>query len=89
MGCSQFEKEGIGVSLGPAAQTPRWQCDSVHSAARCVGLGLQDLDLKVTFRDFPGGSVVKTPSSQGRGQGSIPGQRTGSHMLQLRPSSAR
>ena len=33
---------------------------------------------------FPGGPVSKTSCSQCRGPGSIPGQRTGSHMLQLR-----
>ena len=31
---------------------------------------------KPTNRDFPGGSVVKTPCSQCRGPGSIPGQGT-------------
>ena len=34
------------------------------------------------IRDFPGGPVAKTPPSQLRGPGSIPGQGTRSHMLQ-------
>ena len=34
------------------------------------------------FRDFSGGPVSKTPCSQYRGPGSIPGQGTGSHMPQ-------
>ena len=35
-------------------------------------------------RDFPGGPVAKTPHSQCRGLGSIPGVGTISHMPQLR-----
>ena len=34
--------------------------------------------------DFPGGPVAKTPWSQYRGSGSISGQGSRSHMLQLR-----
>ena len=34
--------------------------------------------------EFPGGPVAKTPCCQCRGLGSIPGQGTRSHMLQLR-----
>ena len=34
--------------------------------------------------DFPGGPVAKAPCSQERGPGSISGQGTKSHMLQLR-----
>ena len=34
--------------------------------------------------DFPDGPVAKTPCSQCRGPGSIPGQGTRSHMPQLR-----
>ena len=37
-----------------------------------------------TWGDFSGGPVAKTPPSQLRGPGSIPGQETRSHMLQLR-----
>ena len=36
------------------------------------------------FRDFPDGPVAKTPHSQCRGPGSIPGQGARSHMLQVR-----
>ena len=32
--------------------------------------------LETQYQDFPGGPVVKTPSSQCRGTGSIPGQGT-------------
>ena len=39
--------------------------------------------------DFPGGPVAKTLSSHCRGPGSIPGQGTRSHMLQLRPGAAK
>ena len=38
----------------------------------------------VLLRDFPGGLVAKTPCSQQGGLGSIPGQGTRPHMLQLR-----
>ena len=41
-------------------------------------------DIKSYLRDFPGGPVVKTLWSQCRGPGSIAGQGTRSHMLQLR-----
>ena len=40
--------------------------------------------VKTTNRDFPGGPVAKTPCFQSRGPGSIPGQGTRSHMLELR-----
>ena len=43
----------------------------------------------IMARDVPGGPVVKTLHSQGRGPGSIPGQGTRSHMPQLRPSIAQ
>ena len=36
------------------------------------------------MRDFPGGPIAKTPNSQCRGSGSIPGQATRLHMPQLR-----
>ena len=39
---------------------------------------------KISLRAFPGGPVAKTLCSECRGSGSIPGQGTGSHMLQLR-----
>ena len=45
------------------------------------GLGVKTLN---STGDFPRGAVAKTLSSQGRGPGSIPGQETRSHMLQLR-----
>ena len=35
-------------------------------------------------RDFPGGPVAKTLCSNAGGPGSIPGQGTRSHMLQIR-----
>ena len=40
--------------------------------------------------DFPGGPVAKTPCSQCRGLGSIPGQGTRSHMAATkRPGTAK
>ena len=39
---------------------------------------------KLDFGDFPGGPVAKTPCSQRRGPGSIPGQGTRSCVPQLR-----
>ena len=39
--------------------------------------------------NFPGGPVAKTLTPNAGGQGSIPGQRTRSHMPQLRPSAAK
>ena len=41
------------------------------------------------FGDFSGGGVAKTPSSQCSRPGSIPGQGTRSHRLQLRPGAVR
>ena len=38
---------------------------------------------KMTLGGFPGGPVAKTPGSQCRGPGSIPGQGTRSQMQQL------
>ena len=40
--------------------------------------------IKLDYRDFACGPVVKTPWSQCRGPGSIPGQGTRSHMSQLK-----
>ena len=40
--------------------------------------------LKKLHRDFPGGPVAETLSSQCRGPGSIPGQGTRSHTTQWR-----
>ena len=36
-----------------------------------------------------GGPMIKTPHTQCRGPGSIPGQGTRSHMPQLRPGTAK
>ena len=48
------------------------------------------LNLKIrNLGDFPRGPVAKTPCSQRRGLGLIPGQGTRSHMPQLRPSTAK
>ena len=44
---------------------------------------------KGTPGDFPGDLVARTPFSQHRGLGLIPGQGTRSHMLQLRPGEAK
>ena len=38
----------------------------------------------IITRDFPGGPLAKTPHSQSREPGSIPGQGTRSHKWQLR-----
>ena len=42
------------------------------------------LDLNSELWDFPGGPVAKTRCSQCKEPGSIPGQGTRSHMLQLK-----
>ena len=44
----------------------------------------QRADLKKAQGNLPGGPVAKTPSSQCRGPGSIPGQGTRSHMPKQR-----
>ena len=49
----------------------------------------KDSTQNIVRGDFPGGLVAKTLCFQCRGPGSFPGQGTRSHMLQLRPSSAR
>ena len=40
-------------------------------------------------RGFPDGPEAKTPRSQSKALGSVPGQGTRSHLLQLRPSAAK
>ena len=40
--------------------------------------------IRSNFREFASGPVAKTPCSQRRSPGLIPGQGTSSHMLQLR-----
>ena len=45
--------------------------------------------LRGECRDFPDGPLAETLSSQSRGQGSIAGQGTRSHMPQLRLSTAK
>ena len=47
------------------------------------------IELRKLGRDFPGGPVAKTLCSQCKGLGSIPGQGTRAHMLQLRPGTAK
>ena len=44
---------------------------------------------KIQSSDFPGGPVAKTCTLRARGPGSIPGQGTRSHMLQLKSSAAK
>ena len=41
-----------------------------------------------SWEDFPGGPVAETPCTNAGGLGSIPGQGTRSHMLQLRIPNA-
>ena len=41
------------------------------------------------IQELPGGPVAKTPRSNAGDLGSIPGQGTRSHMLQLSPSAAK
>ena len=55
-----------------------------------------ELTQEPTQKDFPGGPVVRSPWSQGRGPGSSPSQENSSHvpqprarMLQLRPGAAK
>ena len=47
------------------------------------------IELRKFGRDFPGGPVAKTLCSQCKGLGSISGQGTRSHMLQLRLDTAK
>ena len=49
-----------------------------------VSLSWEETSKLCWFWDFPGGPVAKTLGSQCRGLGSIPGQGTRSHILQLR-----
>ena len=54
------------------------------------GLGLGHLMSRTRIRaEFPCGQVAKTPHSQCKGLGLIPGQGTRSHMLQLRLGTAK
>ena len=45
---------------------------------------METLSYEGRSRDFPGGPVAKTPCSQCRGRGSIPGQGIRFLMLQLK-----
>ena len=55
---------------------------AVHGVAKSQ---TQPSDCTITTqRDFPGGPVAKIPSSHCRSLGSVPGQGTRSHMLQLK-----
>ena len=45
--------------------------------------------IKKLGRDFPGGPVAKVCSSNAVGPGSVPGQGTRFHILQLRPGAAK
>ena len=45
--------------------------------------------LNLLMGDFPGGPAAKTPCSQCKGLRFKPGQEAGSHVLQLRPSTAK
>ena len=49
-----------------------------------VLVSLQQFEMDLCVRDFPGGLAAKTLHSQYRGSGSIPGQGTRSRMLQQR-----
>ena len=44
---------------------------------------------KKKFRDFSGGPVVENAPCNAEDMGSIPGQGTRSHMLQLTPEAAK
>ena len=60
---------------------PGWATEIEH-ASWCS----QKVEKKKRELEIPGGPVTKTPYSQCRGPGSIPGQGVRSHMLQLRVS---
>ena len=48
-----------------------------------------ELHSKIQAPGLPSGLVAKTLATNAGGLGSIPGQRTRSHMPQLRPSTAK
>ena len=52
-------------------------------------MGRQNLSQDWAHGNVPGGPVAKIPSRNAGGLGSIPSQRTGSHMPQLGPGAAK
>ena len=52
-------------------------------------MGRQNLFQDWAHGNFPGGPVAKIPSRSAGGLGSIPSQRTKSHMPQLGPGAAK
>ena len=61
----------------------------VPSPHCCPHFTIRKMHLRYWSTGELGGLVVKTPCSQCRGAGYIPGQETRSHMPQLRPGAAK
>ena len=74
---------GSGVPCLSPTPGGRWRREGVWASLRAghqnhLGIPFLEMDM---WRDFPGGTVTKTPSSQCRGPGLIPGQGPRFHML--------
>ena len=59
---------------------------SLGTQGKCQQPTMSKMSLKSQFGDLPGGPVA---SSHSQCLGSIPGQGTRSHMLQLKPGAAK
>ena len=75
------EKEN---SPSPPINTKRNAADEAADKAVCQPPGMTRRDFGMTWKDFPGGLVAKTPHSQCRGPGLISGRGTRSHTFQLK-----
>ena len=80
-----WPKEGQESPAGKASMPPCLLDLSLCSSS-LLAINTRKKDLLAW--DFPGGPVVKTLSSQCRGQSSMPGEGTRSHMPQLKISCA-
>ena len=75
---------------------PKWKSPKCTSAGEWIQNKTWFIHLTDTVQqeegmkwDFPGDAVTKIHAPSARGWGSITGQRTRSHRLQLRPSTAK
>ena len=75
----EFEQApGVGDGQGSLACCSLWGCKESDTIEQLNNM------FKLSSWDLPGVPVVKTLRSKAGGLGSIPGQRTRSHMLQLK-----
>ena len=79
----ELSDDSVGVSASSPVK-PRAPCWKSSQTSKCTVAPSPSGAKKSFYGDFPRGSAVKTPCSQCRALGLIPGQGTRSHMPQLR-----